>query len=51
VLYLPFKLPKIPNPTPAQVAEHRDKYLEALSALFDAHKSKYGAADETLEIW
>jgi 2-acylglycerol O-acyltransferase 2 len=42
----PMEVPKIPNATEEQLNKVHIQYLEQLSALFEAEKSKYGVPDD-----
>ena len=41
---------KIPNPTPAQVEELMNKYVDALERLFDQYKSQAGYENDILKV-
>jgi 2-acylglycerol O-acyltransferase 2 len=43
-------LPKIQEPTDADVAVWHEKYIEALTSVFETHKAQFGYADRTLII-
>lgn len=47
----PLKMPHIPNPTKADIAEHHERYMKALREVYD--RAKIGTASENrkLEIW
>lgn len=47
----PIELPKVENPTKEDVDLWHGRYLQALTALFDQHKSEAGFPDAVLEIW
>ncbi|CAE8637060.1 unnamed protein product [Polarella glacialis] len=47
----PLELPQIADPTREQVAEWHNKYMEALTTLFDKHKAETGRPDAVLELW
>ena len=50
----PLKLPKIEKPTKEEVSAWHDKYIKALTQLFEEHKAAaYGPSSKTmkLEIW
>lgn len=47
----PLQLPTIAEPTPAQVDEWHGKYLDALRALYEAHKAEAGYSNNVLEIY
>ena len=49
----PLQLPLIAEPTVAEVDSWHEKYVRALTALFEAHKAeaKPGRVDAKLEIW
>lgn len=51
VVGCPLVLPTIAKPTEADVDEWHGKYVEALRATFDKHKSQVGKPDAKLEIW
>lgn len=44
------QLPCIKDPTPEDVAEWHEKYIDALTHVFDTHKGKFGFADRQLEV-
>lgn len=46
----PLELPKITNPTTAEVSEWHGKYVTALRELFDKHKGEAGKPDAKLEV-
>ncbi|XP_054003503.1 2-acylglycerol O-acyltransferase 2-A-like [Hylaeus anthracinus] len=48
----PLELPKIPEPTPEQVDEYHQKFIDRLVELFESHKHKYveNADSVTLEL-
>ena len=47
----PLKLPRIAEPTKAQVDEWHDKYIKALQALFNRHKAKYAPGAALEIVW
>ena len=47
----PIQLPHIPEPTAAQVDEWHEKYMAALTELFNKHKTEAGRPDAELEIF
>ena len=46
----PLQLPRIEEPTKADVEHWHGRYIEELVALFDRHKSRFGYADRQLEL-
>ncbi|CAD6195029.1 unnamed protein product [Caenorhabditis auriculariae] len=44
VVGAPIATEKLPTPTPEQIDELHQKYIEALNDLFEQHKAKYGVA-------
>ena len=50
VIGAPVAVPTITDPTDAQVVEARDRYVTALTALFEAHKARYGCEQLKLKI-
>jgi 2-acylglycerol O-acyltransferase 2 len=46
----PIVLPKIEDPTQAQLDEYHAKYVQALRELFDRNKANFGCADAQLEL-
>eukprot|EP00928_Gymnodinium_smaydae_P054683 TRINITY_DN38414_c0_g1_i1.p1 TRINITY_DN38414_c0_g1~~TRINITY_DN38414_c0_g1_i1.p1 ORF type:complete len:356 (-),score=51.67 TRINITY_DN38414_c0_g1_i1:152-1171(-) len=44
------ELPRIDEPTPEQVAEWHQKYIDAVTAVFDTHKARFGYGSRKLEI-
>ena len=38
----PIEVPKVETPSRQLVDEYHQKYMDGLSQLFDAHKTKYG---------
>ncbi|KAK0400899.1 hypothetical protein QR680_015510 [Steinernema hermaphroditum] len=47
VVGAPIAVQKVTNPTTEQIDELHRKYCEALTKLFDEHKTKYGISSET----
>lgn len=47
----PLQLPRIAEPTQADVAAWHGKYVDALKATFEANKKAAGKPDAVLEIW
>lgn len=45
------KLPQIDNPSQEEIAEYHARYIEALTELYDRHKTIYGYDNIPLEIW
>lgn len=45
------QLPKIPNPSEEEVVRWHARYVEALQAVFDAHKARFGYADRKLRCF
>ncbi|KAI6219597.1 Acyltransferase [Aphelenchoides fujianensis] len=43
----PIPVPKVAEPTPAQINELHEKYCRELRLLFDAHKQQHGVSPET----
>ncbi|CAE7477130.1 DGAT2 [Symbiodinium necroappetens] len=46
----PLAMPRIPDPSKADVAEHHSKYVEELGKLFERHKAGAGYPDSSLQI-
>ncbi|CAE7471107.1 Dgat2 [Symbiodinium sp. CCMP2456] len=46
----PLAMPRIPDPSKADVAEHHSKYVEELCMLFERHKASAGYPDSSLQI-
>ena len=47
----PVRLPKIANPTRADVEKYHGAYVAALTRLYDAHKAQFGYHDRELEVF
>jgi len=47
----PLRLPKIENPTDAQLDEYHGQYIVALRELFDRSKANFGQAEAQLEMY
>ena len=47
----PFELPKIDNPTQADIDKWHKIYIEKLVDLFERNKAKFGYGDRKLELW
>lgn len=47
----PVELPHLPDPTPRDVEEHHRRYVDAVAALFDRHKARFGYGDRVLEVY
>lgn len=47
----PIQLPKIPNPTQADIDKWHDHYIDKLVDLFERNKAKFGYPDRTLELF
>lgn len=47
----PLKMPRIEEPSAAQVDEWHAEYVKALCTLFDDNKAEAGKPGATLEIW
>ena len=47
----PLQLPKIPEPSPAEVDEWHAKYLAALRQLFEENKAEAGRPEARLDIY
>ena len=50
VVGAPLQLPRIEDPTRAEVQYWHARYIEELVALFDRHKGRFGYADRQLEL-
>ena len=44
------QLPRIEDPSDADVAQWHSKYMDHLEALFERHKGRFGYADRKLEM-
>ena len=44
------QLPRIENPSDADVAQWHSKYMDHLEALFERHKGRFGYAHRKLEM-
>ena len=47
----PLPLPKIENPTQAEIDQYHAKYIECLQDLYDRYKGKFGYKDRKLELF
>lgn len=47
----PIPLPRIPNPTCADVEQWHGTYVSALQRLYDAHKAQFGHHGRELEVF
>ncbi|CAE8738703.1 unnamed protein product, partial [Polarella glacialis] len=46
----PLKVPRLPQPSPAEIEEHHSRYIRELTDLFERNKVAAGYGDRTLKI-
>lgn len=46
----PIAVPKVESPTPAQIGEYQEKYIEALKKLYNDNREKYNEPNTKPEL-